>query len=292
MDAMKTSELSKTGTAPRPNHQEWPIAAAGYAHAKEVNERIFIAGDDPFGVALNRGFNRHTEKGFERGQKFLALARPRFIVRAPVAPQYRDFVTYLTKASAPLSARGEDIAIEFPDEESFYELPVAYPEFFLADQYLIKPSTIETLYELATTGVDFARTAVLEQEPDPAPSAAGPTPGRVQVVERSTDHVTLHVETPVNAILMVLDSYSAGWRVVAAPGSAQAEYRVLPADYAFMAVPLAAGAHDFRLEYSPKGYRYGRWISLASLASYLAVAAWWWLRRKVTQVKGPAAEIR
>jgi uncharacterized membrane protein YfhO len=154
------------------------------------------------------------------------------------------------------------------------------PEFLLLNDYAVKPSTLETLYALATTGVDFGKTVVLEEEPNPVPAASMPAGSRVAVSDRTTDGMTLHVEAAANTVLLILDSYSTGWRATAKPGSAQAEYRVMPADYTFMAIPLSAGVHDFRLEYSPKGWRYGRWISLASLAGYLAVAGWWLVRRR------------
>jgi hypothetical protein len=259
------------------------FAAGGTLWAEELRKQVFTWGSDPFGVALNQGFNGHSERGFQRDEKILALARPRFIVKAPVAPEYRSFVTYLTNITASAEERSgralEKIVIDMPDAESFYEVPVVYPEFFFVNQYTIKPATLETLYQLSPASVDFGKVAVLEQAPEPAPVAEALGGGTAVAVDRGTDHFTFHVELPANAILMITDSYSRGWRVVPSPGSAQQKYAVLPADYAFMAIPLAAGVHDFRLEYAPAGYRYGRWISLASVAGYLAAVGLWARRR-------------
>jgi len=119
----------------------------------------------------------------------------------------------------------------------------------------------------------------LNEEPDPAPSPTQ-VPAKFGVLDRSTDHFTIYVEVPADAILVATHAYSTGWRVVPAAGSAQSRYDILPAYHAFMAIPLKAGEHQFRLEYAPAGYRYGGWISLSCLGAYVAAAVYWlWSRR-------------
>jgi hypothetical protein len=44
----------------------------------------------------------------------------------------------------------------------------------------------------------------------------------------------------------------------------------MPADYVLLAVPLSAGHHEFRLEYLPREYLIGKWISILSLIACLA----------------------
>jgi uncharacterized membrane protein YfhO len=48
----------------------------------------------------------------------------------------------------------------------------------------------------------------------------------------------------------------------------------MPANYCLQAVPLQAGHHLLRLEYSPLGFRVGRFVSLTSLAGFLLLLAW------------------
>ena len=74
-------------------------------------------------------------------------------------------------------------------------------------------------------------------------------------------------------LLLVTDAYSRYWRAVPMPGSSQDEYHLMPADYTLMAVPLAAGHHQLRIEYAPPGWLIGRWISLAALLIYLIAVA-------------------
>ena len=49
------------------------------------------------------------------------------------------------------------------------------------------------------------------------------------------------------AVLLVTDAYAKGWRARALPGSAQATYDVLPADYTLRGIPLAAAVLLFLL---------------------------------------------
>jgi len=119
---------------------------------------------------------------------------------------------------------------------------------------------------------------ILEQQPDPAP--AGAAAGTVRLVDSSTDHLTIQADLPAPAILLVTDAYSKGWHIRDLSGSAQRAYRILPANYALRAVALAAGHHLFRMEYLPRGYVAGKWISIGSSGAFLAAAGWVWLRRR------------
>jgi uncharacterized membrane protein YfhO len=97
----------------------------------------------------------------------------------------------------------------------------------------------------------------------------------VELADSSTDHLTIRAELPHAALLLITDSYSAGWRATPLPGSIQRSYQVLPANYVLRAIPLAAGSHRLRLEYAPLAFRAGVWVSLASLIVYLMFCGWW-----------------
>ena len=62
-----------------------------------------------------------------------------------------------------------------------------------------------------------------------------------------------------------------GWRALALPGSSQARYDVMPANYCLRVVPLAAGHHLLRVEYAPAGFRLGRVVSILALAIFLVL---------------------
>ena len=70
---------------------------------------------------------------------------------------------------------------------------------------------------------------------------------------------------------MITDAYSKDWRAHGLPGSDQTTYTVMPANYALRAVPLSKGHHRFRLEYLPRAFTIGKWISIVSLVVYLGM---------------------
>jgi len=149
----------------------------------------------------------------------------------------------------------------------------------------------EILDAMIAPGFDPTREVILETAPNPPPSArVGGREGaadRIELVDESTDHLTLEVELDTPGILLVTDSYDEGWRAVALPGSAQSKYEVLPADYCVRAVALGAGLHRLRLEYAPTAYVAGLWSTSVSTAGLLAATVSWGWRRRT--VKGAGA---
>jgi len=136
---------------------------------------------------------------------------------------------------------------------------------------------------LNTLSGDFnpARKVILESQPQPAPKKPGPDPaGEVRMIDFSTDHMTIQADLSSPTILLITDGYSKDWQAKALSGSDQSQYQVMPANYVLMAVPLSAGHHHFRLEYAPRAFEMGKWISLAALAAFLVAAGQLMLRRK------------
>jgi hypothetical protein len=114
---------------------------------------------------------------------------------------------------------------------------------------------------------------LLETTPHPEPELSN-DPGTVRLLDSSTDHLILEAEVKSPCLLLVTDTYAKGWRARGLPGSAQAAYEVMPANYCLRAVPLAAGNHRLRLEYSPLGFRVGRWISAGSVLCWCGLVGW------------------
>jgi hypothetical protein len=144
-------------------------------------------------------------------------------------------------------------------------LPEPMPHVALLGAYTVAADAQDVLRQVATPGWDPTRTAVLESEPRPRPEPH-PDPGAARVVESSTDALTIEADLVAPAILLVTDAYSTYWRARALEGSSQSAYEVLPADYVLRAVPLGAGHHRMRMEYSPPHFRLAVWVSLAALA--------------------------
>jgi hypothetical protein len=95
--------------------------------------------------------------------------------------------------------------------------------------------------------------------------------GVCKIEDMSTDYLTIRGKLAKPAILLITDAYSKGWKAMPLPDSTQQVYRVMPANYAFMAIPLSAGEHHLRLEYKPAAFIVGKWISLFAIIIYLTI---------------------
>jgi uncharacterized membrane protein YfhO len=144
------------------------------------------------------------------------------------------------------------------------------PRLMLVDRFRVMTNYHEMFSTL--TNVDFPvnEEIILEKQPDPLPQPA-PDKGTVKILESSTDDVTVEADAKTPCLLLMTDSYSSGWRALALPGSSQARYEIMPANYCLRAIPLAAGHHLLRIEYSPLGFRIGKVVSIAAWAIFIVL---------------------
>jgi len=89
--------------------------------------------------------------------------------------------------------------------------------------------------------------------------------------------------------LGLLQVDGASKRAKALPGSSQAKYHIMPADYIVMAIPLSAGNHHFSMVYRPRAFSIGLGISICAAVFYLAALVF--LFRKLL-VPGSSRRIR
>lgn len=140
---------------------------------------------------------------------------------------------------------------------------------------------------LASPSFDPANTVLLESDPPIRPTGTWPAGTRpaVELEEIDSDTRRIGVDLSTAGVLLVTESFSKHWEArpaKGAPPAGQGEYRVMPGDAAFIAVPLAAGRHEILLEYRPRGWIIGRWVSLAALAVFAGLIPWASRRRRRT----------
>jgi hypothetical protein len=135
----------------------------------------------------------------------------------------------------------------------------------------------ETILKILTSPTfDPSSTVLLESEPHI------PQAGAISVTNRpivrfdvvDTDTRQIRADLPAAGMLLVTEAYSKDWkaRALLPPPPGQGEYRVVPGNVAFIALPLSAGRHEIELSYSPRGWVVGRWISLASAIVFVGLA--------------------
>ncbi len=128
---------------------------------------------------------------------------------------------------------------------------------------------------MSSDDFDPGQKVILEEEPNPAPAGAKPK-GIVSILDSSTDHMTIQADLETAGVLLITDNYSKGWRVKPLAGCSQDSYQLLPANYILMAVPLGPGHHLLRLEYLPRAFQIGKWVSVVSVAIYILLLLWFW----------------
>ena len=107
-----------------------------------------------------------------------------------------------------------------------------------------------------------------EPQPRPAGDMTNDAEQSVRIVRETTDELTIEANLLQPKILLITDTWTPAWRAVPLPGSAQIKYDLLPADYILRAIPLAAGHHSLRMEYAPRAFYIGKWVSFVSLVCY------------------------
>jgi hypothetical protein len=157
------------------------------------------------------------------------------------------------------------------DEKFHLEVPGVLPHLLLAERFRVLTNCQAIFATLTNAGFNMEEEVILESQPSPLPQPATHK-GTVKLLDSSTDFLKIEADVPAPALLLITDSYSSGWRALALPGSVQPVYKVMPASYCLRAIPLAAGHHLLRVEYSPKGFRIGKRVSIAAWIVFLLLS--------------------
>jgi hypothetical protein len=147
----------------------------------------------------------------------------------------------------------------------------ALPRLLLVDHFRVMTNYHEIFSTLTNASFHVEQEVILESQPEPAPQPDREK-GMVRMLDSSTDYLTVEADAKAPCLLLITDSYSSGWRALALPGSSQARYQIMPANYCLRAIPLAAGHHLLRIEYSPLGFRIGKVVSIAAWAIFIVLA--------------------
>jgi hypothetical protein len=148
----------------------------------------------------------------------------------------------------------------------------------LVGSYRVHRRRDEILGAMGNASFDPRKEVILEEEPNPAPVAAG-RQGSARIVREGTDFLEIEAELQAPSILLVTDAWTRGWRAAPLEGSSQDSYELLPANYALRGLALAAGKHRLRVEYAPTALYAGALVSALAWIAWI-VAGFVLLRRK------------
>jgi hypothetical protein len=153
------------------------------------------------------------------------------------------------------------------------ELPNPLPVATVISDWVKFASVEPALSYMLQDNFDPTRTIVLESESSVKTQPAAEPPGYASVVAGDTDWMEIHATLTRPGILLITNSYSSGWRASPLAPSSQTEYDIVPADWALMGIPLGAGAHHLRLEYLPRSFTIGKWLSIFATLGFAALLA-------------------
>lgn len=156
-----------------------------------------------------------------------------------------------------------------------YENKAVLPKAFLVSKYWVVKNGKERMDLLKKKGFDPTQTVLLEEVPDPPPSAKGLAPENdsVRLVKFGLNQMDLDVSCARPRLLFLSETYYPGWKVWV-DGKKEKIYR---ANHAFRAVALSPGRHKIHFRYQPLSVYCGLGISLTTL---LGIMLFFYLKRK------------
>jgi len=145
--------------------------------------------------------------------------------------------------------------------ENLHVLPRA--RIVPASRVEIIESESDQLARLRDSTFDPERSVILSKDPTDGSREAGSPQGKSSVTwqQRAADSFHLKVSAVENSILVPSQIYYPGWKA-SVDGN---PVNVVPADFAFMAVPLSAGTHEVEFFYDPGSVKLGAAVSVISL---------------------------
>jgi hypothetical protein len=147
-------------------------------------------------------------------------------------------------------------------------VPNPMPEASIITFYIDKLKTRDDILRyMISPSFTPASTVILESDPGIVTTQMASPAGTVKILSKTTDTIELQAEMDRPGILLITNNYSSGWRVNPIR-AAQPEYRIMPADYTLMGIPLQKGSHHIVLEYAPAAFRIGMWITVVSLVAF------------------------
>lgn len=162
------------------------------------------------------------------------------------------------------SALSRPYTVRYQDEYVCLFQRKRTPHYFFSSEYLVTdpPSALKLV------SIEPSRTVLLESQPPFASVANAADDPEPELVSTKLNSLSLRLQAPRAGLLYLAESYYDGWsaKVNGQPAD------ILPANYAFRAIPVPAGAAHIELSYLPVGCRSGAIVSFLSLMVVIVLA--------------------
>ncbi len=161
--------------------------------------------------------------------------------------------------------------LETLGDHAVYRWNIGLGRAFFIDQALTVPQPSMALEWVRAATFDPTKHVVLVDDAPKRTLPEGKTTVREARYRRVHPQlVEVETENAEDGWVYIAQPFYPGWRATLDGQPAE----ILRANYAFMAVAVGGGKHTIRLEYDPRSFQVGAWISLLSTA--LALLLFWW----------------
>jgi len=224
-----------------------------------------VEGDPPEQAVAQRRLNAYGPDFFVASTRFDLLARVG--VTHVVTPPYVEGDPAWTADRVGMA--GLRLVYQGPDGRT-YRVSDPLPRAYLVPACERVESGLGGLERFAASDFDATRTVLLEAADlwrvvdncgPPVDTRADTPVGSAELLRRGLNALTVQVNSEHDAWLVINESWDPGWRATV-DGVAAA---VLPANYAFRAIRIPAGARTVELWYWPATYSVGAAISALTL---------------------------
>lgn len=177
-------------------------------------------------------------------------------------------------STEPLDAPWEAIATQTGGATLYFN-PVALPRAFLVYQAQPARTPDESLALTLAPATDLRHSVILEVATDAEAAALAAhqppvTRGSSTITHYAPGEITVEVDTPAEAFLVLSESYITGWRATLDG----APLPLYAANHAFHAVRVPAGRHTVTFTYAPTSVVVGAWVTLSCLGVLVALGVW------------------
>jgi len=142
----------------------------------------------------------------------------------------------------------------------------AFPRAYLVSHVSVETNEDKELALLFAKETDLTKTAFVDTSDLFIPDIQSGDK-RVNIIKYEPNIITINVETPSDAFLVLTDTYYPGW-LASVDGKPTDIYRT---NYAFRGVVVPGGKHIVIFEYAPDSWRYGVWISMISIVLWMVL---------------------
>ena len=146
----------------------------------------------------------------------------------------------------------------------------AFSHIFFVKNYLVLPNRDGIFRLLRRPSMNPGKTMLLESRPFESLGAVLGG-GTASITSNTSDQSTVVADNASPGILLITDNYSRDITAAPLSGDTQRRYKVLPADYTLIGVPLTPGHHVFTLIYRPRWFEVSAYISIVSISIFLGV---------------------